>query len=62
MNAELARFAPYSGNQAAILDELGINLVDMDTGRLRMQIVKSGITAIEFSPRDTYLITCEKYV
>lgn len=57
----MAKFAPYSGSHAAIVDEIGIHFVDMATGKERLQIVKMEITAIAYSPRDTYLITCEKY-
>ena len=59
--AYLARFAPYSGTHAAIADEIGIHFIDMVSCKERLQIVKSGIGAMEYSPRDTYLITCEKY-
>jgi uncharacterized protein with WD repeat len=33
----------------------------MTTGKERLLIVKSEVTALAYSPRDTYLITCEKY-
>jgi hypothetical protein len=59
--AYLVKYAPCSGSHAAIIDEIGIHFVDMVTGKERLQIVKPGIGAMEYSPRDTYLITCEKY-
>jgi uncharacterized protein with WD repeat len=59
--ATLVKFAPHSGAQAAIVDELGIHFVDMTTAKEKLQIVKSGVSAIDYSPKDTYLITCERY-
>ena len=38
-----------------------MHFIDMKTGKERLQIVKTGVNAIEFSPKDTYFITCEKY-
>ena len=40
-----------------------MHFIDTITGIECLQIVKMGsnISAIEYSPRDTYLITCEKY-
>jgi len=57
----LVKLAPYGGSQAAIIDEIGIHFVDMETFKERLLIVKTGVTSIDFSPRDTYLITCEKF-
>lgn len=57
----MAKFTPYSGQNAIIIDEIGMHFIDMKTGKERLQIVKSGIVAMDFSPKDTYLITCEKY-
>jgi hypothetical protein len=56
----LIKFAPHSGSQAAIVDEIGIHFVDMATAKEKL-IVKAGISAIDYSPKDTYLITCERY-
>lgn len=33
----------------------------MESKKEVLQIVRSGINAIDYSPKDTYLITCEKY-
>ncbi len=60
--AYLAKFAPFSGEQAAIIDEMGIHFIDTSSGKEVLQIAKSGINYIDYSPRDTYLITSEKYV
>lgn len=59
----MAKFAPGTGKSLAVVDDIGIHFVDMDTGHETVQIVRGGddISAIEFSPRDTYLVTCEKH-
>lgn len=44
-----------------IVDQMGIHFVDTRTGRESRFIDHYGVTAIDISPRDTYLITCEKY-
>ena len=58
----MIKFAPYGGKQAAIVDEMGIHFVDSTSGKEKLQIAKSGINYIDYSPRDTYLITSEKFV
>ena len=60
-SATIAKFTHYAGQQAVIVDEIGLHFIDMNTGKERLQIVKPGVSTLEFSPRDTYLITCEKY-
>lgn len=60
--AKVARFAPLSGQQAAIVDELGIHLVDMSQGKETLFIAISGVEALKYSPADSYIITCEQYV
>ena len=60
--AKVARFAPLSGQQAAIVDELGIHLVDMTKGKETLQIATFGVEALGYSPADSYLITCEQFV
>ena len=59
--AKVARFAPLSGQQAAIVDELGIHLVDMSLGKETLQIITNGVEALKYSPADSYIITCEQY-
>jgi len=59
--AEHVKFAPYKGHQVSIVDEIGIHLIDMASGQEVTQIVKEGVSALEYSPLDTYLISCEKY-
>lgn len=59
--AKVARFAPLSGQQAAIVDELGIHFVDMTVGQETLQIANPGIDALKYSPADSYIVTCEKF-
>jgi len=59
--AKVARFAPLSGQQAAIVDELGIHFVDMSSGQETLQIANPGIECLKYSPCDSYIITCEKF-
>ena len=59
--AKVARFAPLSGQQAAIVDELGIHFVDMTVGQETLQIANPGIESLMYSPADSYVITCEKF-
>lgn len=44
-----------------VVDAEGIHFVDTATGQETRFINHFGVTAIALSPRDTYLITCEKY-
>lgn len=57
-----AKFAPYSGSFAVIADQEGLHFVDMATCQETRLIDQYSVTAIDISPRDTYLTTCEKYV
>jgi WD40 repeat protein len=65
--AYVARFSPFSGKQLAVVDEIGIQFINASTGKVEHMIAKhngtcNSISTIEYSPRDTYLITCEKHV
>ncbi len=62
--ATLGKFAPFTGRYAVIADPtIGLHVVDCHTGReLRLIIKSTPISALSFSPRDTYFITCEKFV
>ena len=59
--ALIAKFASNLGQSAVIVDELGIHLVDTESKKERLMISRSGIGGINFSPKDTYLISYEKY-
>lgn len=60
--ATIAKWAPLKGLSAVVIDEIGIHLIDTIFGREKMMIVRSRVSAIEYSPRDTFFVTCEKYV
>jgi uncharacterized protein with WD repeat len=36
--------------------------VDTESGKESRFIIRRGVNCIDFSPRDTYLITCQKFV
>jgi hypothetical protein len=60
--ATLAKFAPYSGEFAVIADDLGLHFVDTRLGKETKLITKITATgALDISPKDTYLITCDKF-
>lgn len=56
------KFAPYQGEIAVIADEIGLHFIDTTTGKIQRMIMATGINSMLFSPRDSYLITCEKFV
>lgn len=60
--AVTAKFAPHSGDFAVIVDQLGIHFVDMKSGKETRLIDQYNVNAIGLSPKDTYLVTCEKFV
>lgn len=62
VGAVTGKFAPYSGGFAVIVDQLGIHFVDMKSGKETRLIDQYQVNAISISPRDTYLVTCEKFV
>ena len=59
--ASIAKFAPKYGQTAIIIDELGVHMIDMKEKKEKLMILRNGIGGINFSPLDTYLITCEKF-
>ena len=60
--ATLGKFAPHSGEFAVIADDLGLHFVDTRSGKETKLITKMTSTgALDVSPRDTYLITCDKF-
>ena len=62
--ASLGKFAPFSGRLAVIADPtIGLHVVDCVSGKeLRLILKPSTISALSFSPRDSFIITCEKFV
>ena len=59
--ASIAQFAPLRGLQAAIVDEFGLHLVDMTTGKETLLLAYLGIANLEYSPCDTFIVLCEKH-
>jgi hypothetical protein len=61
--ATLGKFAPFAGRLAVIADPIGLHIVDCVDGReLRLILKSTPISSLAFSPRDTYIMTCEKFV
>lgn len=62
-HAKLGKYAPYHGRLAVIADPLGLHVIDCaGTGKeLRLIPRASSINALSFSPRDSYIVTCEKF-
>lgn len=62
--ATLGKFAPSKGHLAVIADPtIGLHVVDCRTGKESRLILKqTPISALNFSPMDTYFTTCEKFV
>lgn len=61
--ATLAKFAPYNGRLAVIADPIGLHIVDCASGKeLRLIIRTATISALSISPRDSFFVTCEKFV
>ena len=59
--AKLARFSPLAGKQAAIVDELGIHFVSMESKQETLFISQTSIDTLQYSPADNYVVTCEKF-
>lgn len=59
--AEIAKFSPYSGSRLAVVDFAGIHIIDINTKQEVQFMQRKGITALEWSIKDTYVISCEKF-
>jgi uncharacterized protein with WD repeat len=59
--ARIARFAPKRGNQAAIVTNVGLHLVDLNAKQESHLLVQLDIVALEYSPCDSYVVCCEKW-
>eukprot|EP00349_Pseudokeronopsis_sp_Brazil_P000054 CAMPEP_0202956514 /NCGR_PEP_ID=MMETSP1396-20130829/1022_1 /ASSEMBLY_ACC=CAM_ASM_000872 /TAXON_ID= /ORGANISM="Pseudokeronopsis sp., Strain Brazil" /LENGTH=159 /DNA_ID=CAMNT_0049673573 /DNA_START=172 /DNA_END=648 /DNA_ORIENTATION=- len=59
--AHLAKFSPR-GQYAVVVDETSVHLINARTGQETLQLVMAGVSSVEFSPQDTYLLSCEKFV
>ena len=60
-SAHIAKFTPTQGQNAIIVDDIGIHIVDVTSKKERLMISRCGIGGISFSPKDTYLVSCEKF-
>ncbi len=61
--ATLGKYSPLSGKFAVIADPTGLHIVDCHAGKeLRLVLHAQQISALAFSPRDTFFVTCEKFV
>jgi len=59
-SADIAKFSPVNGGSLAVVDRIGIHIVDVETKQERLTIERKGIIALEWTPRETYVISCEK--
>lgn len=46
----------------AVVDKLGVHVIDVLNKKIVFKIECPGIVSLEWSPRDTYLIGCEKSI
>jgi uncharacterized protein with WD repeat len=58
--AELARFSPVHGKSIAVVDFSGVHFVDVESKKERLFVERKGIISMEWSPMETYVVTCEK--
>jgi hypothetical protein len=58
--AEIARFSPINGKSFAVVDFSGVHIVDIETKAERLFIERKGIISMEWSPKETYVMTCGK--
>lgn len=59
--ARIARFAPKSGKQAAIVSHVGLHFVDLDSKTESLLLVQLDLVALEYSPCDNYVVCVEKW-
>ena len=60
LTAVIAKFSPINGANLAVVDHIGIHIVDVESKKELLKIERKGIIALEWTPRETYVITCEK--
>lgn len=61
--ATMGKFAPYYGRLAVIADPTGLHIVDCVAGKeLRLILKSTAISALSFSTKDSFFVTCEKFV
>lgn len=60
LTADIAKFSPINGQSLAVVDHIGIHVIDIETKKERLTIERKGIIALQWTPRETYLVSCEK--
>lgn len=60
-SARAARFAPHEGKQAAVVDELGVHFVSMETSAETLFVAQQNLETLKYSPADSYVVVCEKF-
>ena len=58
---EIAKFSPLNGGTIAVVDPFGMYLVDVNSKQLRLKIDRPGIVDMQWTPRENYIVTCDKY-
>jgi len=58
--ASFAKYSPVHGKSYAVVDRQGIHVVDVETKQIISSVSRPGIVGTQWSPKETYLITCEK--
>lgn len=60
LTADIAKFSPINGSKLAVVDHIGIHIVDVESKKEVLKIDRKGIIALEWTPKETYVISCEK--
>lgn len=58
--AEIAKFSPLTGQYLAVVDPSGVHIIDVASQKVKHTIAGAGVGSIEWSPQESYLITCAK--
>lgn len=58
--AEIAKFSPVTGQYLAVVEPSGVHVIDVVSQQVKHYIEKAGVASIEWSPQESYLITCAK--
>jgi uncharacterized protein with WD repeat len=59
--AEIAKFSPIDGKYLAVVDFVGIHIIEVETKQELLKIEKKGIIALEWSPLSSFVISCIKH-
>ena len=58
---EIAQFSPIHGKLLVAVSFEGIHIIDMETKQQVRLIEKKSVIAMEWSPNERYIITCQKF-